>query len=277
MKNEVPFAPLDKLVALRSEKVTPADKDPALPYIGLEHLAQGSPRLIGTAASGSSVSTNTIFSKNDILFGKLRPNLRKSLLASFDGYCSTDILVLRCLDGIIPSFAGYVFQWDRVFAAATASAVGTKMPRTSWRELRNVQVFKPTSPSEQSSIATVLDALENVLVNSEAVLAKLRQLRSGLIDDLLIYGFNENGEIRNPLMEPGDFTISSQGVLPHDWVFETLGKRLEQNLGTIQTGPFGSQLHAHEYTPEGVPVIMPQDIHDGQFDDTSIARIPKSR
>src|SRR5207248_909996 len=125
-----------------------------------------------------------------ILFGKLRPNLKKSLLAPFDGYCSTDILVLRCLEGVIPSFASYVFQWERVFAAAAASAVGTKMPRTSWGELRNVRIFKPSSSSEQYRIATVLDALENVLANSEAVIIKLRQLRVGLIEDLLTYGIN---------------------------------------------------------------------------------------
>jgi len=44
----------------------------------------------------------------------------------------------------------------------------------------------------------------------------------------------------------------------------------------IQIGPFGSQLHAHEYTEDlsGVPVVMSQDLVDGQILTTKIKRVP---
>jgi type I restriction enzyme S subunit len=41
----------------------------------------------------------------------------------------------------------------------------------------------------------------------------------------------------------------------------------------IQTGPFGSQLHAHEYQTQGIPVIMPRDLVDGGISEAVIARI----
>jgi type I restriction enzyme S subunit len=44
--------------------------------------------------------------------------------------------------------------------------------------------------------------------------------------------------------------------------------------GSIQTGPFGSQLHADEYTAIGVPVVMPQDLRENVIDTVQIARIP---
>jgi type I restriction enzyme S subunit len=43
--------------------------------------------------------------------------------------------------------------------------------------------------------------------------------------------------------------------------------------GSVQTGPFGSQLHESDYTEFGIPVIMPKDIVDDQLDLTNIAHI----
>ena len=44
--------------------------------------------------------------------------------------------------------------------------------------------------------------------------------------------------------------------------------------GGVQTGPFGSQLHAHEYSEGGTPVVMPQDIGENIIRVDSIARVP---
>jgi type I restriction enzyme, S subunit len=57
------------------------------------------------------------------------------------------------------------------------------------------------------------------------------------------------------------------------WEITTLGELCEQGGGGVQTGPFGSQLHADDYVDDGVPVIMPQDLVDGRIDPSDIARI----
>src|SRR5665811_544236 len=85
--------PLGEVVRLRSDKVV-SKKNDQMPYLGLEHMASGSPHPTRVGRAADSVSTNSVFSEGDILFGKLRPYLRKSATAPFDGYCSTDILVL---------------------------------------------------------------------------------------------------------------------------------------------------------------------------------------
>ncbi|MDN6605192.1 MAG: restriction endonuclease subunit S, partial [Brevibacterium sp.] len=53
----------------------------------------------------------------------------------------------------------------------------------------------------------------------------------------------------------------------------TLGDICNESGGGIQTGPFGSQLHASDYQEIGVPVVMPQDIGDGGILESRIARI----
>lgn len=55
------------------------------------------------------------------------------------------------------------------------------------------------------------------------------------------------------------------------WESKTLG---EISL-SIQTGPFGSQLHQSDYTDEGTPVVMPKDLVKGTISEESIARVSK--
>lgn len=47
--------------------------------------------------------------------------------------------------------------------------------------------------------------------------------------------------------------------------------------GGIQTGPFGSQLKASEYTENGIPIIMPKDFVGNQIRHTDVSRIPHKK
>ena len=49
--------------------------------------------------------------------------------------------------------------------------------------------------------------------------------------------------------------------------------RLGELASTIQTGPFGSQLHRSDYSMSGIPVIMPKDMINGKIDERNIARV----
>ena len=46
-----------------------------------------------------------------------------------------------------------------------------------------------------------------------------------------------------------------------------------KQIGFSQTGPFGSQLHSHEYVENGIPVLMPKDLNDYRADLSSAAKI----
>lgn len=56
-----------------------------------------------------------------------------------------------------------------------------------------------------------------------------------------------------------------------NWENKTLG---DISL-SIQTGPFGSQLHQSDYSDEGIPVVMPKDLVSGTISEESIARVSK--
>lgn len=63
------------------------------------------------------------------------------------------------------------------------------------------------------------------------------------------------------------------GPVPDNWESTTLGAVVARGGGLIQTGPFGSELHASDYVPVGIPSIMPVNIGENRVDTEDIARI----
>jgi type I restriction enzyme, S subunit len=52
---------------------------------------------------------------------------------------------------------------------------------------------------------------------------------------------------------------------PPAWKTESLGSICRSSGGSIQTGPFGSQLHAEDYKEDGIPIITVEHLADGQI------------
>ena len=65
----------------------------------------------------------------------------------------------------------------------------------------------------------------------------------------------------NPYPETRDSGVDWLGAIPAHW---SIG-RLKFLCESIQTGPFGSQLHAEEYIQGGIPVINPSHVVNGQL------------
>lgn len=227
---QVVLGSLSELVAPVDEKIA-VKKDPNIPYVGLEHIGQRNSQLLGWAPSETSVSVNSVFEAGDVLFGKLRPNLRKCISAPFSGYCSTDILVLRVRNGNDPGFAARVFQTEAVGAEAERTSMGTKMPRTSWKGLSQFKVPIP-EPKHQSKIAEVLDTLDAAIRGTEAVVAKLRAMKQGLLHDLLTRGIDANGDLRPPQPEaPHLYHQTPLGWLPKEWEVRLLDDVAQRGSG----------------------------------------------
>lgn len=152
--------------------------------VELEHIAQGDGRLIGTIDSSGQSSTKAVFSKGNILYGKLRPNLRKSYLCEFDGVCSTEIWVLQPQRKVCASeYLAQLVQTERFVSAACVTS-GSKMPRADWGFVSEIP-FDVPDVAEQSRIAAVLGAADREIALLEKKLAVLRELNNGLMQELL--------------------------------------------------------------------------------------------
>ena len=156
-------------------------------------------------------------------------------------------------------------------------AAGAAQKNVSSNQIESF-VFKRPEKNEQRYIAKILSSVDKTIEHTESLIAKYQQIKAGMMHDLFTRGVDAHGRLRPPREQAPDlYKMSRVGWIPKEWDAVRLGKMLQDSGGHLQTGPFGSQLHAYEYTIDGVPVIMPQNIEAGQVVIDSIARIPEKR
>lgn len=232
-----------------------------------------------TRELGSVQKGYTAFQEGDILFAKITPCMENgkgchaTQLNSSVGFGSTEFHVLRVKSDVSPRFIYHWLQSEPLRLKAEAEMTGSAGQRrvqVSFFERFEIARFDFW---EQQQIAETLDTLDEAIHATRRLIGKLERTKDGLLHDLLTRGLDENGNLRNPEKQPEAFRDTVLGRLPIAWEVDTLGEVVKRSNGFIQTGPFGSQLHAYEYIDQGIPVIMPQDIAEGKIHLDQIARI----
>lgn len=177
---------IGKLATNRKDLMDPTSLDPTANYVGLEHIPRRSMWLDTSGTAGAVTSTKARFQLGDVLFGKLRPYFHKVVAAPFAGVCSTDILVLTPVFEELSGFVLASVASDHVVERVTAASEGTRMPRTSWKDLSAVEVAWPGEgmAREFSNLVSTLRAPILSLLQENTALAATRdailpQLMSG--------------------------------------------------------------------------------------------------
>lgn len=129
--------------------VSPAEIADNEVYVGLEHLPRRNIWLREWGKGEDVTSNKSRFKQGDILFGKLRPYFHKVVVAPVDGICSTDIIVVRPKPGF-EALTLQALSSDEVVAHATNASNGTRMPRTKWADLKDLDVRSATEVLEPS-------------------------------------------------------------------------------------------------------------------------------
>jgi len=152
--------------------------------IELEHVEKGTGAINGYLDSSTQLSLKSAFKRGDVLYGKLRPNLRKFHLATFDGVCSSEIWVFRG-HNFDSKLLFYLVQSDAFHAAATMSS-GSKMPRAEWSTVAETTFNVPTSLEEQSRIAGFLMALDAKVAGVAQAVAAAQKWKKGLLQQMFV-------------------------------------------------------------------------------------------
>ena len=148
--------PLSNFIRPRAEKVSPANF-PDLPFIGMDHIEAHTTRIIGSVPSGQMKSNAARFSKNDVLYGRLRPYLNKVAQPKFDGLASAEFIVFKGNELIEPSFLRYRLH-ARDFVSFASHLNEGDRPRVSFDQIGNFEVLVPP-PDEQRRIVDRIETL----------------------------------------------------------------------------------------------------------------------
>lgn len=235
-KNFIPdgwkFIEFDKIANLSKEKYNPNSNE-HLKCLELEHFDKETGFINGYIDSANQSSTKNVFKCGDILFGKLRPYLKKYTRAKFDGVCSTEIWVL--FEKKFVSINDYIFliiQTDRFNYISNVSS-GTHMPRADWAYVSNFPFLLPPL-SEQEAIAGVLGDWDNTLELLDKQIELKQEQKKYLMQALLTGTVRLHG-----------FTTP--------WNKENFG-----NLFYVETGIKQMQVQSKDYNKTGSCPIIDQ-------------------
>jgi type I restriction enzyme M protein len=213
-------------------------------FIGLEHLEPGSLHV----RSWGNIADGTTFTRRcrpgQVLFGKRRAYQRKVAVADFVAVVSGDIYVLAPKDDrLLPELLPFICLSERFFQHAVGTSAGSLSPRTNWSSLAGFEFDLPPL-DQQRRIAEILWAADDKLAASDTNSESAERYRATVLEQQ----FSENNSAKVTLAE-------------------LCGER------GVRIGPFGSQLHAHEYVTSGIPVVMPSDLLSDEIITNNLSKV----
>lgn len=154
--------------------------------IGPEHVESGTGRLLQqlTALDQAAESGKYLSCKGNVIYSKIRPALRKLVIAPEDCLCSADMYPLRGIERVENKFIFWLFLSEQFSAWSVLEADRVAMPKINRNTLNSLRMPVPPLP-EQTAIAAYLDRetakLDKLVEKVEAVVTRLQEYRTALI------------------------------------------------------------------------------------------------
>ncbi|MBN8610537.1 MAG: restriction endonuclease subunit S [Deltaproteobacteria bacterium] len=295
MAGEWPSVPLSDVADLltghpfKSQYYTDNPLDPRL--VGGDNIAQGQIRWENVRRWPRDMVTGLDdywLKPGDVVLAMDRPwidaGLKRAAMSAADlpALLIQRTARLRGSDRLDVGFLRYIIGSRAFTQYVLGVQTGTAVPHISPAQIRAFRFPLPPL-NEQRRIALILGALDDKIeLNrkmNETLEAMARALFKSWFVDFDPVRAKAEGRAPNGMdaeaakLFPSEFVESELGPIPTGWRQTTLGPEVQRCGGSIQTGPFGSQLHASDYVPSGVPVVMPKDIVGRRVSAHSIARI----
>ena len=164
-------------------KVSPDDIDSSTWVLDMEDIEKESGKILlyKTGIHKSIKGDRAVFSKGDILYSKLRPYLKKILIAPEDGVCTTELVPFSCYGGVNHQYIVSVLRSPYVTNIVNAASYGVKMPRVGKDIMENLIIPFPPLAEQKRIADTIQKYLAEIeqLEKDEEALAGLQKAFPG--------------------------------------------------------------------------------------------------
>jgi hypothetical protein len=195
LRRSIRFASLNEFVQIQTGALDPADcPDGIFQYIGLAQVENFTGSYRVEKLEGRAIRSRCFrFRKGDILFGRLRPNLRKVALVDSieNGICSTEFYVMRPKDPSMGRLIAALLRSDLVFLQYSHLVTGIGRPRISKPVILGIRL--PRNEEDLARLGRLaLESQENAMrvnVEAEQLMQKaeqdLNRRNADLVKDVL--------------------------------------------------------------------------------------------
>lgn len=244
-----PTVKLSEVCKIARISISPEKIQDGTLYVGLENItSEGEFSGVNPVDSGELGSSKFHFDGRHVLYGKLRPYLRKIIRPEFSGICSTDILPLLPGEKIDRNYIFHFLRTPHMVEMATTLSSGANLPRLSPKALADFEIPLPPL-EEQRRIAAILDKADVLRQKRRQAIAKLDELVQAVFLEMF-----------------GDPVTNPMG-----WQTKPLGSLL-----AFLTS--GSRGWAQYYADSGTPFLRIQNVGRGQIflDDLTFVNAPNN-
>lgn len=211
-------------------------------------------------ATGCTIKNGNVLLSKDGTVGRVVVYKQDTEIGALSSIC-----IIEPTDRLDAAFLGHALQSEGCLGQYDNFLSGSALRRLVLRDIRSIKVPLPDS-EHQRTIAQVLDTLDTAIHETEAIIAKLKAVKQGLLHDLLTRGIDANGELRPPQPEaPHLYKKSLLGWIPKEWDVKRLVELLADVDPAMRSGPFGSALLKQEFVEVGVPLLGIDNVQTERF------------
>lgn len=174
--------------------------------------------------------------------------------------CGYHLALLKTKQELVdPVFLCKQLGSERAARYFAQRAAGSTRYGLSNGALGNVPIVLPPL-AKQRVISRILISVDTAIEKTEALIAKYRQIKAGLMHDLFTRGVLPNGQLRPSRSEaPELYRETAIGWIPREWSVDSLQSLCQADItyGIVQAGP---------HIDGGVPYIRTGDMSGGKLE-----------
>ena len=222
-------------VDISTEMVDPTSgKYDDMPHIAPGNIESFTGRILDnvrTVKEEQLISGKFRFRPDDVVYGKINPQLGKYFYASVDGLTSADAYVFKGKNGIRQKFLFSMLQTSDFFKYSVSVSKRSGMPKINRDEL-NAYAFLAPSEEEQDKIGNFLLEIDHLITLHQRKLEKIKLMKKSMLGKM----FSRDAE-SVPKIRFDGYT--------DDWEQRKFG-----DLADYKKGPFGSALKKDIFVPK---------------------------